>query len=360
MKWLAIIVAGLIPAVALGAGEVKSDPIRVGAYYFHGWSGKTDPWHVPDKLKTEFPERKPVWGWYTNTVEPMERQIDYAADNGLDFFSFCWYHSPTQPQWVIESLNQGLQLYLQSQNRSRLRFCLFVSNHDDSFSIGPDEWQACTDEWIRLFRQGGYLTIDHRPVIIFNRHDLLLKEWTEPASLAAAFEQFGQKARAAGLEKPYIGTHALPSHDLEKLKACGFDFFTGYNYGNAWSAEGKQRNQPYSQLRKAHRRIWNGFAEKAVLPYIPTVTTGWDMRPWEAGPPSAFYYTPRTPENIAAFVGEALQWARQHPTATPDQPLVLLYAWNENGEGGYLTPTDAEGDRTLKAIKQVIDKQPAP
>ena len=44
----------------------------VGAYYFDGWSGKTDEIHLPKLLTTEYADRKPVWGWKDDTVEIMQ------------------------------------------------------------------------------------------------------------------------------------------------------------------------------------------------------------------------------------------------------------------------------------------------
>ena len=43
------------------------------------------------KLATEFAGRTPVWGWRDDSPALMERQIDLAADNGVAYFSFCWY-----------------------------------------------------------------------------------------------------------------------------------------------------------------------------------------------------------------------------------------------------------------------------
>ena len=47
----------------------------------------------------------------------------------------------------------------------------------------------------------------------------------------------------------------------------------------------------------------------------------------------------------------------QHPDQTTAERIVLLYAWNEFGEGGYLAPTkgDPEG-AYLKAVKQVVER----
>src|SRR3954469_22288370 len=70
---------------------VKNDSIKIGAYYFDGWTGKT--FHVSPKLRDSFPERKPVWGWVTSTPEVVHEQINLAADAGLSFFNFCWYYA---------------------------------------------------------------------------------------------------------------------------------------------------------------------------------------------------------------------------------------------------------------------------
>jgi uncharacterized protein (TIGR02145 family) len=332
---------------------------KVGAYYFHGWSGLTDQWHLPSRLKNDYPEREPSWGWYTNTVSTMEQQIDFAADNGLNFFTFCWYQSASQEKWIVDALNQGLDLYLKSTNRNRLEFSIFVSNHDESFTMGPNEWEFCTNRWVQLFQESGYQKVDDRPVIIFNRYDLLLAKWGSYTAITQAFKVLDDKARAAGLKEPLIGIHTLPGwNNLRSLKSAGFDFFTGYNYGNDIAAASSNLEQPWSQLRKTGNDIWQIFALKNVLPYVPVVTTGWDMRPWETGDPKAYYYTPRTPENIAGFLTDAIGWTKGNPTKTFSEPFIVLYAWNENGEGGYLTPTKSEGDVVLRKIKEVLVGDP--
>jgi hypothetical protein len=37
-----------------------------------------------------------------------------------------------------------------------------------------------------------------------------------------------------------------------------------------------------------------------------------------------------------------------------NQKMLMIYAWNEIGEGGELIPTRAEGDSYLRQIKQVF------
>ncbi|MGA2256219.1 MAG: glycoside hydrolase family 99-like domain-containing protein [Thermoguttaceae bacterium] len=44
----------------------------------------------------------------------------------------------------------------------------------------------------------------------------------------------------------------------------------------------------------------------------------------------------------------------KHADKAMPQRLLLIYAWNENGEGGYLTPTAKDGTEYLKAVQRAI------
>lgn len=68
---IAVLVATKCPAAEpAGAVAASAKPrATIGAYYFDGWSGKTDQWHLPKLLETEYAHRKPVWGWWDNTAD---------------------------------------------------------------------------------------------------------------------------------------------------------------------------------------------------------------------------------------------------------------------------------------------------
>ena len=46
----------------------------------------------PNCCKRSIADRKPVWGWKDDTVEIMQKQIDYCADHGIAFWAFDWYY----------------------------------------------------------------------------------------------------------------------------------------------------------------------------------------------------------------------------------------------------------------------------
>lgn len=339
------------------AQSPKNDNVqlKVGAYYFGGWSGLTDPYHLTSRLKKEFSNREPIWGWYDNNLTIMETQINYASNNGLSFFSFCWYYPEDSLKTRPE--NNSLDLFLRAKNRSQMQFTLLVANHK-GFVIGPNDWDDVSKIWIELFKRENYLSINGHPVLIFFSGEEMLKAFGGIEQTKQALQSLKSKALTAHLKVPLVGVCATPGpengwSDLINLKKAGFDFFTGYNYHEY--GVGEDKKQEFDRLEIVHDQIWNTFARKDILPYVPVVTTGWDMRPWEkTNLPQSYYYKNRTPEKIATFVRNAIIWTKDHPKQSLQDRLVMLYAWNELGEGGYITPTKSEGDKILKALKEVI------
>lgn len=356
---LTLAVALLLSVTPLPAQPAAPAKVCAGAYYFDGWTGKTDQIHLPPRLREEFADREPVWGWYDDSLPIVEQQIDCAADHGLAFFAFDWYWPEDADKRT--PLNTGLDLYRQAKNKQRLQFCLLVANHA-GFRIGPADWEAVTDVWVRLFREPTHLKVGGKPLLIFFSPRELHQAFGSSTAVKGAFDQLDAKARAAGLEGVYIAACATPGpihdwNDLAELKAEGYSCFTGYTYAGH-PVKGPDKIQPFSRLIEGHEEIWNRFAATSPLPYCPVVTTGWDKRPWEDPAKletHAVYYPDRTPTQVSDFVARAIKWLDLHPDKTTKERVLLLYAWNENGEGGYLTPTKALGDTYLKAVSKALN-----
>ena len=96
--------------------------------------------------------------------------------------------------------------------------------------------------------------------------------------------------------------------------------------------------------------------------------TGWDRRTRVLNPVSwesfqlekdavQYYYERGTPEELAAHIGRGVAWFKKHPGKNGVE-LVLVYAWNENDEGGWLVPAlpppDGEGTARLDALRKVL------
>lgn len=143
---------------------------------------------------------------------------------------------------------------------------------------------------------------------------------------------------------------------LNNLKNAGFDVFTGYNYNLTWMDGAGAR--PFQTLIDGNAKIFDQMAEQSPLPYIPVVMAGWDRRPWEQDklPPEKLsgWYPDRSPQQVERFVSLGVRWLDEHPDKDTDERLLLIYAWNEMGEGGYLTPTAKDGTKYLEAVQQAI------
>lgn len=79
-----------------------------------------------------------------------------------------------------------------------------------------------------------------------------------------------------------------------------------------------------------------------------------------------FDWYERTPGELRAFVAQAVEYERAHPTmrVLGRQPLIFVEAWNELGEGSYVMPTRGDGGayaRALRAgLRQVRPVPPPP
>jgi len=316
--------------------------VRIGAYYFDGWAG-TDRF-VTKRMLAEFPEREPIWGWRDDSLEVMERQIDLAADHGLAFFAFCWYwHDDGQAINAkairADPKHTGLELFLKARNRDRMEFCLLVANHQGFEIKGIESWKQAADFWMPYLRHPQYLTVNGKPlVIIFN----------SAGGDQAGFAYFQEAARKAGL--PGVAIAACGSG----MPQLGYTHATHYNVIPG-STAGPQEHK-YAELAEAHAKAWGGSKEQ---PSLPEVTAGWDARPWEGpeglGGEPGWYFSDRTPEQFAASLRDAIKWMDKHPDQTITERTILVYAWNEFGEGGYIAPTkgDPEG-QYLKALQSVL------
>jgi hypothetical protein len=341
---LPLLLASTVPAAA------PAPRATVGAYYFDGWAGRSAkagaaPWakdaptHLTKRMLDAFPGREPVWGWRDDSPAIVERQIDLAADHGIAFFAFCWYFRPTAERVDADPLHTGLKLYLKARNNRRLKFCLLVANHHGAFIASPENWTKAAAYWMPYLTHRQHVRVEGKPlVLIFNPGD------SSPEGLA----NLQAAAKRAGL--PGVAVAACGRGDPKR----GFTHRTYYNIVPGYAAGSQEHH--YAELVEAHRKAWGGSPE---LPFIPEVTAGWDKRPWE-GPDGlnqkpGWYFPDRTPEAFGRFLASAIDWMDRHPTHTTKERLVLIYAWNEFGEGGYIAPTkDDPKGAYLKALKSIV------
>ena len=97
---------------------------------------------------------------------------------------------------------------------------------------------------------------------------------------------------------------------------------------------------------------------------IPLAATGWDPRDRASGCASwmphgegkAWTQSP-TPSQVVEVIETAVQWVCNRTVSDASTQHVLVYAWNENSEGGWLVPTLGEGTARIDALAEHVSGQ---
>ena len=361
--------AGILVLAGFSITTMAQQPrptMKLGAYYFAGWAGKCPyddgtpehawakgmPTHYTHKLATEFAGRTPIWGWRDDSQEIMERQIDLAAENGISYFSFCWYWADNKGPINVNAIEKDskhlpMQLFMKAKNNKKMDFCLLVANHGGFEIVGKDAWKQAADYWITLFKHPSYLKVGGKPLIVI---------FAPPGANAEGLAYLQEAAKKEGF--PGVAVACCGNGKAED----GFSIRTFYNITPAgtWTNKVSEKHL-YKEIIEADTKAWKGTAEQ---PLIPLSTVGWDRRPWEGGNGEGFspkgvdvtwYYEKATPAEFQSLLEQMVQWMDKNPDQATKDRLALVYAWNEIGEGGWLVPCkDDPNGEYLKAIRKVV------
>jgi hypothetical protein len=285
----------------------------------------------------------------------MDQEIAYAANAGIDYWAFVSYHEK-------DPLSNALHLYLASSAKKRIHFCLDLQG---GIMVWMPDWHQEVARYVGYFKDPQYQTVlDHRPLVyLLQPGKMQSKKWPDWLSIRAAIDELRQSSIAAGAGNPYIVVQGYgAAEDKTDLELIGADAISAYAVSG-----GEKEGPPYAELAKKASARWDEYKQTGAQ-VIPLVTSGWDHRtraehplPWDSG--GWLYYQTPTPAELAQHLTDALQWVRSNPTA--DQAdAILIYAWNEHDEGGWIcptwnVPTQTIDTQRLDAIAQVLHQRAA-
>lgn len=287
-----------------------------------------------------------------NTQNIMDKEIEYAHAGGLDYWAFVVY--PEE-----DALSIGLKQYLSSEKKHLINFSLNLQGGWESRG-GPEAWPAKVERYVNYFKEPSYQTVvNGRPLVFLYSVEGLVgsgrfETWDDARK---AFDGLREAAAAAGLGNPYIVAQGWnPSKLKEQLQKLGLDAIGAYA-----SSAGHEAGT-YKMLAQHTEQWWDAF-RKTEVPVVPLASAGWDMRPrvetpvpWVKNGDIKKYYEAPNPEELAVHIQRALEWCKRYPDSAEAQ-AILVYAWNEFDEGGWLCPTIAEGSARLDALREVLLKK---
>jgi len=276
------------------------------------------------------------------TQEVVDHEIAYAKAGGMDYFAFLMYDDDPA-NWGYH-LGIAIRLYLTSQYKSDINFCIIMPQTDQISD--PADWSRWLDRFTVYFKDTSYqMVLGGRPLV----YALRWKGWTEGPNF---IQQLKSACISQGIPVPYF----VDLH-WEAALTPGFDAMSGYAH-NLGSQNGEH---PYSDLTACALSRWNA---RLSIKQIPLATSGWDGRPrvetstpWTGDDPPFYkdWYIEPTPLQLADHLCVAMDFVEANPTSC-EANAVLMYAWNEFDEGGWICPTLFDGNTRLDAIKAMLDQ----
>lgn len=333
--------------------EKRNNPI-VGAIRWDGWVGSLNRagLEVEHTLSPhQYHFRAPFYSKEISydsiqcrgtTQKIMDQEIGYASSAGLNYWAFCW-----NPQ--NKGLDTSLKLYLKSAHKNDIKWCVIFTSH--LFDNNTDS------AWlIKMFEGNNYQKVlKGRPLVyVFPSKDIRLNELVELRNLS----------KEAGIPDPYVVVMGFSANsaisiadslhaDAMSCYASAYNFDTGDPYNGA----------PYfPSIPKSDEAGWEKYSASGKQ-LVPWVTTGWNPKPriersvlWNSYYKSNGWAKDGTPVEIAQNLKNALTWTKDHINATKAN-TILIYAWNEFDEGGWICPTFHKNTNRLDAIRKVLQNE---
>jgi hypothetical protein len=335
----------------------------VGAIRWDGWN----KWGFYDSCfdAPEWRYRLPFFATITpegkarlreTSQEVIDKEIVYAKTGGLDYWAFLWYHPES---WAPESgyMGECLEYYLSSKHKTDVNYCLILSSEDN---LAPKpKVNETLDYFVQRFKDPNYQKVlGNRPLVYFFQVCAFLKDLGSEQAVRAFFDDFRKRTVAAGLANPYFVVMSFnPDEGAKEVDMTGSDALSSYTAHLVGQPFTNNQAHPYSELVENNRKFWEMSKEtgKAI---IPTANTGWDYRcmkmpQHEGRNPMEDWYEEPTARQVGENVKNAVMWVKANPAVCPANS-ILIYAWNELSEGGWLVPTLTEGSARLDAIAAAL------
>ena len=356
--------------------------MRVAAYVYPGWHpiperdesfhpGFTE-WELVQACRPRFEghvqPRLPLLGPYDDR-DPREVgwRVALAREHGVDAFvhGFFWCRGKRVFQ---DALDRG---FLGSSEGARAPFALMWANRMprrvlpvrradlpviDAARLVPSD----VDDFVallaylgeRYFARENYLRVQGRVYFSIFDTSFFLRELGLEAA-RAAIARARDHLRRAGLGELHLAA-IEPGRDVRAhLARVGFDSVTNYVLLPDWSGPFLQDYAERAELCAAQ---WPELARECALPYMPSVSPGWDASPrgadfGEARPTKYPWWpvvTGEHPELFRAALARALRWTRAH--SGPDA-LTFVASLNEWSEGHVIEPDTRFGMGWLEAVR---------
>lgn len=276
----------------------------------------------------------------TKDTSIIEKEIMLAKNKGIDYFLMDWYYhdgygSFNQEATENEPNHIGLNAFIQAAHKYDFKYCIMIANHEPFVIDGIENWKAAINYINETYvKDPAYLKYNGIPVIsVFE---------------ATKFNEVKEE-----LEE-YIVSLGYPNGWIWQVNRENARYAFGLD---SHAPDVPDQEVSYEEKIVTATKLW---ADRTFREYkykydniFLCLTTGYDVRPWKYRPGSYArhidYCVPDV-DTWREFVAWAFKWVKAYQVGFKS---LLVYAWNEFGEGGYLVPT--EGDREASFLCALSD-----
>ncbi len=260
-------------------------------------------------------DNKIVMPQYTQDI--FDREMEYAIYAGISYFSYVWYEG---------DMSMARKFHTTSKYKNDVKMCVLFDNN----AIGKD---YARKEMNTILNQDYYMTVlNGRPLMYY------LYSGSNLSLIHDDIVYYNNLCKELNIPEPFaiiMGTSA------SKTKKAN---------GNASSDYAiKASNITFNELALKTQESWEAFNKEAYQ-YIPCVSAGWSPEPRYHNPPfwtaanggiaDGYWCEDATSEDLFNHLTYALSYM-QHDSVKlfTKANTVIIYAWNEHDEGGWICPT---------------------
>lgn len=338
---------GLPKAAAVPEPRPVATDYDLAALYFPGWN-RASAWA---RVWNACPERRPVLGWYDEAnPDVVDWQIKWLVENGIRTLYVDWYWDRG-----AQSLDHWVKAFYRAKHRRHLKWALMWANHNAPGSHSPEDQRAVTAFWIEnYFRTPEYLRRDGKPVVWIWSAQNMARDAPAADGCRGLLEISREMARAAGFPGIHFIAMKWPEADcsaqtIRRYKDMGFDETGLYHFMDHGGRCASNRRFPFAAVADANPENWRRQHEANVLPFLPSLSTGWDDRPWN----DRCEIYGKNVEDFRRICRAAKAFADETGVRR-----LCLGPLNEWGEGSYAEPNAEFGFGFYEAVRDTFCKRP--
>lgn len=335
--------------------------LLVGAIRWDNWY----PGSPHNKILAATPERLPFFATGSGdearilggTRATMAAENLYARAAGIDYWLFSYY-APTgsfgRAAERMRRLNGALDSFRALPDRSGMRFAVILQQ-----TYPASDFDRLVAMLAPMLADRDYIRAPDGRASLF----VDLPQWERTLGDTAKVQDFFLRLRDALSRRSgaQVRLTALTwqLREVPKHVGPGKAFAAFSTYALAPPNQG----QVYAPAQCA--AFGANFWKRALaldLAFVPNVTLGWDYRPILRFPDQLYDRSknpgtcqPASEADWRAQIAAARQ-AAAAGARDGTVPGLLLYAWNELAEGGWLVPTRSEGVRRIAALARALGR----